>query len=299
MNRSMLALALCLAVAPLAAGCDSEVDSEDGEENGETNDKAGQDDQDDTSSSSSATGTGGDDSDGSSSVGSETGTGGSAPVSECALGDSQDCIGPNGLDGLQYCEESVEQPGLFLFGECQEQGGAGSTPLVLSFDGAEPAMTIGASGAFDLSALGVHGATDWPAAKNPWLAIDRDGDGKIADGGELFGSGSRLSSGRLASQGFEALAELDGNHDGVVDAKDPRFGELLVWSDEDASRSSQGHELSSVSQRGIVSIELASRSEARCDGRGNCGVERARFTFRGEHGELRTGEVVDIHLAYQ
>ena len=289
MNRSMLTLALCLALAPLAAGCDTEVDSEDAdEEAGKTQDQAqegegggdvedgGEDGEDDGEEEGDADTT-------------------DADIDECMQGTSESC----GNTGVRFCWESDTQPQLFVWGECDESGSEMSTPLVLSFDGAEPAMTAGASGAFDLSAKGVHGATDWPSARTPWLAIDRDGDGRIADGGELFGSGARLSSGALASQGFEALTELDGNRDGVIDAADPRFGELLVWSDEDDSRTSQGHEIAFAAQRGIVSIELASRSEVSCDARGNCGVERARFTFRGEDGQLRAGEVVDVHLAYQ
>lgn len=287
MNRSMLTLALCLALAPLAAGCDTEVDSEDtDEEAGQTNDEAR-----------GGEGEGGgdvdaDDEDEDAPVDADTSD---ADIDECLQGTSESC----GQTGVRFCWESDTQAQLFVWGECDESGSEMSTPLVLSFDGAEPAMTIGASSTFDLSAEGVHGATDWPSARTPWLAIDRDGDGRIADGSELFGSGARLSSGALASQGFEALAELDGNHDGVVDAADPRFVELLVWSDEDGSRTSRGHELASADQRGIVSIELASRSEVSCDARGNCGVERARFTFRGDDGQLRAGEIVDVHLAYQ
>ncbi len=288
MNRSMLTLALCVSLAPLAAGCDGETIEE--EPIGEASDQAnGSDDPSDDGSD-------GEEDEGGrreAKVGEDVDP--SDPdFDQCNEGDS----GPCGQSGVQFCIDP-ELENHWIWGACDESGSSASTPLVLSFDGAEPTMSVGASTTFDLSGLGVHGATDWPAARTPWLALDRDGDGRITDGQELFGSAVRLASGALATHGFEALAELDANADGVLDARDPRFGELLVWTDGDGDRASSGHELSSAGQHGLVSIQLAHRSERICDARGNCGIERATFTFRGASGDLRTGEVVDVHLAYQ
>jgi hypothetical protein len=278
MNRSLLTMALCLALAPMAVACDGGPDIEE-EEAGESQDAAEDGDAEETEEEA----TDEEDADPS-----------DADIDDCEEGENGFC----GTNGTMECIEA--EPGHFVWDTfCNESGSSSSTPLVLSFDGVEPAMIPGASGAFDLSGSGVHGHTDWPAASTPWLALDRDGDGRIADGSELFGSAVRLASGDLATQGFEALAELDANGDHVIDARDPRFGELLVWGDADGDRASQGHELSTASQRGLVSIELGSRSEVVCDARGNCGVERAAFTYHAEDGSLRTGEVVDIHLAYQ
>jgi hypothetical protein len=53
--------------------------------------------------------------------------------------------------------------------------------------------------------------TDWPTSTTPWLALDRNGNGRIDDGGELFGSATLLRSGEPASNGFVALRELDSN----------------------------------------------------------------------------------------
>lgn len=172
------------------------------------------------------------------------------------------------------------------------------TPLVLSFDGAEPVVRAGTSAAFDISVAGGCLSTDWPEARTPWLALDRDGDGGIADGRELFGSGTRLASGRRATHGFEALAELDDNADGVIDARDPAFGRLLTWADDDLDRRGTGLELEAAAGR-LLAIELAYTIDRRCDERGNCGVERASFTWIDDFGAVRTGEVVDIHLACQ
>lgn len=171
----------------------------------------------------------------------------------------------------------------------------GDTPLVLSFDGA--AVTYGSGGRhFD---LGRCAATDWPTAVTPWLALDRDGSGHIEGGHELFGSATRLRGGELATQGFAALAELDGNGDGRISAEDPEFAALVLWADGDGDRRSVGLELQPLTATGIVAIELGYTSDRRCDARANCEVERAAFTWRDGLGREHAGEVVDVHLACQ
>lgn len=172
------------------------------------------------------------------------------------------------------------------------------TPLVLSFDGSEPVVVEERGHAFDLTGLGQSVSSDWPRADTPWLALDRDGDGVIADGTELFGSAVRLASGERARHGFEALAELDANGDRRVDAADPRFGELTVWADADRDRRSGAGELTagSAGARRLLAIELDHEVRRVCDARGNCAVERARFTWADASGAVHVGQVVDLHL---
>lgn len=170
-----------------------------------------------------------------------------------------------------------------------------STPLVLQFD--EPVRFASSSAAFDLGPQ--CGATDWPDAATPWLALDRDGSGTIDGGHELFGSATVLAGGAVAEHGFVALAELDRDRDGRITPADPEFARLLLWADRDADRRSTGWELDSVAGAGLVAIDLAYRSDRTCDARGNCEVERASFTWRDPLGRVRTGQVVDVHLACQ
>lgn len=173
-----------------------------------------------------------------------------------------------------------------------------NTPLVLSFDGAEPEMAADAMSGFDVNGRASQ-VTDWPTAKTPWLALDRDGSGSIEDGAELFGSMSPLSSGTKARNGFLALRELDENGDGRITAEDARFGELLVWADGDGDRQSGSSELRSATAWEIVAIDLAYTSEPVCDARGNCGVERAPFQYRDASGAVRSGTVIDVRLPPQ
>ncbi len=170
-----------------------------------------------------------------------------------------------------------------------------NTPLVLSFDG-EPVVFAASEHRFLLDPSLGSARSDWPTAATPWLALDRDADGAITSGAELFGSATPLAGGGLARNGFEALAELDGDGDGVVDERDAAWSQLLVWRDDDGDRVSQPGELSPVAEAGLVSIAVSHRVEARCDARGNCERERGELVWRDAAGRPRRGEVVDVHV---
>jgi hypothetical protein len=169
------------------------------------------------------------------------------------------------------------------------------TPLVLAFGGAEPSYESVPSATFDISVAGGCLTTDWPRSDTPWLALDRDGDGAVADGRELFGSGTRLEEGR-ARNGFAALAEIDTNGDRRIDARDAAFADLVLWFDDDRDKRGVGSELRSLGDLRVLSLELDHRVQRRCDDRGNCGVERARFTWTDAGGGLHHGEIIDVHL---
>jgi hypothetical protein len=167
------------------------------------------------------------------------------------------------------------------------------TPLVLAFGG-EPVRFTSAAGDFDLAGREASVATDWVSPETPWLAFDRDGNGSIDDGRELFGSMTALPDGQRAPNGFVALAALDDDGDGRITAHDASFGRLLVWRDANQDRRSEPGELTSAEDAGLVSIELGYHVAPRCSG-DDCEIERAHFVFR-EGGRERTGDVIDVHL---
>ncbi len=171
-----------------------------------------------------------------------------------------------------------------------------STPLVLNFEGGPVEFAPVAAATFDLSSEGTCTNTVWPTS--PWLALDRDGDGMISSGAELFGNATAMRSGGFAQHGFGALAELDSNLDGKIDALDARFSELVLWSDLDDDRIGAYAELRPLEQTTVVSIDLGFTRRAECDAMGNCGYERASFEYRqGE--STKFGEVVDVRLLCQ
>jgi hypothetical protein len=173
------------------------------------------------------------------------------------------------------------------------------TPLVLQFEVTEPVRLRAddGAGAFDLSSRGDGSATrtDWPTSATPWLTLDRDGDGQIQSGAELFGSATPMPRGE-ARNGFEPLTLLDENGDGSLDGCDPMFERLRLWTDTNQDRVSQPEELRSLPEQGVLAIELDYRLATRCDARGNCERERSRFRWQGLDGREHEGAVVDIHL---
>ncbi len=167
-----------------------------------------------------------------------------------------------------------------------------NTPLVVALDDQPIEFTTGTHFAFR---TGTTTATDWPTAETPWIALDRNADGLIDRGAELFGSDTVLANGATARNGFAALADLDANHDGAIDAADPAFARLVLWADRDADGTSGPGELAPLSAK-IVSISLANAVRERCDARGNCEGERSALTWRDASGALHTGSVVDVYL---
>jgi hypothetical protein len=208
-------------------------------------------------------------------------------VRDCKPGDVKQCPNSGPLNITAGC---------MLDSNGWEYGpSACSTPLVLAFGDESVRFTHGAGG-FDLVGAGASVDTDWVDASTPWLALDRDGNGAIDDGRELFGSMTELPTGVRASNGFVALAALDEDGDGWITAADGVFSRLLLWSDRDQDRHSTAGELIRAEDAGIVAISLGYRNEIRCSD-GNCEVERARFVFRDGRGAEQDGQIVDVHLA--
>ncbi len=87
--------------------------------------------------------------------------------------------------------------------------------------------------------------------------MDRNNDGVINDGKELFGSGTRLADGTRAADGFAAMAAEDSNRDGKLDAQDANWSKLQVWVDGDHDGVTDAGELKSLAELGITSFDLS------------------------------------------
>jgi hypothetical protein len=101
--------------------------------------------------------------------------------------------------------------------------------------------------------------TGWIAGGDGLLVLDRNHDGKINGGGELFGIATSLQGGGKAANGYIALAEMDSNVDGVISSADTSFSDLMVWVDGNLDGTSQAQELHHLSTLGIQELSLAAR----------------------------------------
>jgi hypothetical protein len=117
---------------------------------------------------------------------------------------------------------------------------------------------------FDIDADGEAERVSWTAPDTDlaFLALDHNKNGHIDSGAELFGDA-------VAANGWEALAELDTNGDGVINAQDTKWRALLLWYDRDHDGTSMPVELMPVSTSNIISIGTAYRSIGRRDAFGN------------------------------
>nr|WP_246432181.1 hypothetical protein [Xanthomonas theicola] len=82
-------------------------------------------------------------------------------------------------------------------------------PLTLDLDG-DGIETISADRGvmFDHDGDGVRSGSGWVSADDGLLVMDRNGNGVIDNGGELFGADTMLSNGGKAASGFDALRDL-------------------------------------------------------------------------------------------
>lgn len=82
--------------------------------------------------------------------------------------------------------------------------------------------------------------------------MDRNHDGQINNGTELFGTATQLANGQRAGNGYAALAEMDTNHDGKISAADAGWKDLQVWVDANHDGKVEAGELKTLHQLGIA-----------------------------------------------
>lgn len=182
------------------------------------------------------------------------------------------------------------------------------SPLLIDNDGDGFHLTSVADGVlFDIDADGLHDQVAWTRADSgdAWLALDRNENGVIDDGSELFGNHSPAYPNQRmlrAENGFAALDFLQGPDfgqsvaDRLMDSRDAMFARLLLWTDANHNGISEPDELQSAAAAGLVSIGLDFEDHKRRDQHDN------RFRLRGasewldREGKTHTRVVWDVWL---
>jgi len=179
------------------------------------------------------------------------------------------------------------------------------TPVLLDLDtdgfhlsGPDPAVS------FDLNGDGRPERTAWTSIgeDDAFLCMDRNENGVIDDGKELFGSATPLLSGGTAESGYAALGEFDwpqagGNGDGKVDANDPLFERLCVWVDANRDGDSQRKEISGLEQARVTGFEARYKKLHKEDDFGNLFRYTSRVYMRSPVGVVTAWPSFDVIFA--
>jgi hypothetical protein len=177
-------------------------------------------------------------------------------------------------------------------------------PLVLDLDGngiSTSGINPQAPILFDQDGDGTLTATGWIGAGDGLVVRDLNGNGTIDSGRELFGDSTVFTqgahAGQIATNGFEALADLDSNADGRFDASDAAFGSVQLWKDANQDGISQSNELSTFAQLGVASINVTGTPNNVNLGGGNTQTFSGNFTrVGGAVGSAGTAELASSLL---
>lgn len=157
-------------------------------------------------------------------------------------------------------------------------------PLVINFDGNTADLTD-QKFFFDIDGDGDKDEISNLASGSGYLALDKNGDGTINDGKELFGPES--------GNGFADLSAYDEDGNGWIDEADAVWSKLKIWCrNEDGTES-----LYTLADKGVGAICLQNAdTEFALKGAGNKtnGFIRSTGIFLYENGNVGTVQHLDV-----
>ena len=221
----------------------------------------------------------------------------------------------------EYCEEELEDLDCIPGDNCTYPGNNGcpdgfarlyrdsccctpSSPILIDVEGDGFRLTDADQGViFDIFGNGTPRHFGWTAgdSDDAWLVLDRNSNGVIDNGTELFGNFTPqpIPPNGQSRNGFLALAEYDkrvdgGDDDGIISRNDSIFFSLRLWRDTNHNGMSEPDELYRLGDLGLESIGLAYKESRKTDDRGNQFRYRAKVT--DSHGAKLARWAWDVFL---
>jgi hypothetical protein len=209
----------------------------------------------------------------------------SPPPAPCNCDSSEQCC-------VSTCQGTWD-PGL---GECNE----GSPILINPYDNRPNYhLTSAEDGVlFDLKARGVARRVAWTQAASSaaFLALDRNANGRIDDGSELFGTATPGADAGCVPNGFNALVQVDDNRDGQIDSADPVYTALRLWTDRNHNGLSEADELATLPEAGVNVIYTSYVERRRRDEHGNWYRFEGTALVQKRNGREVARRVYDVFL---
>ena len=163
-------------------------------------------------------------------------------------------------------------------------GDALKDPLVVNFDG-RPTAISNTEFAFDIDSDGTKDQLHFVESGSGFLALDKNKDGEINNGGELFGA--------RTGNGFRELSQFDDDSNDWIDENDQIYDSLRIWRlDENGTKS-----LMALGQMGIGAIYLGSVNSPFSIKNEDNGLQaqvRSTGMFLKENGTAGTVQQVDL-----
>ncbi len=157
-------------------------------------------------------------------------------------------------------------------------------PLVLNFSGTAAQLTDQRF-AFDLNADGQAEQINFVAPGSGFLVFDRNADGKVNDGSELFGPATQ--------DGFQELAALDGDRNGWIDENDAAYDQLQVWT-RSANGTDRLQSLAAANVGAIALARVATPFDLKTNDNELLGQIRNSGIFLQENGAAGTIQQIDL-----
>lgn len=210
---------------------------------------------------------------------------------DTCLMDADCCDGLSCNEGQCHgCPGGCPYGWVCVFGICSE-----GSPIVIDVLGDGIKLTNAANGvSFDITGDGVKEGLSWTTSSSDdaWLVLDRNGNGVVDNGNELFGNFTPQPAPDPGQErnGFLALSTFDttengGDGDGRIRGGDAVFSALRLWQDRNHNGISEANELHSMTDFGLTSIDLQYKTSRRRDEHGN------QFRYRAKVTNLHGSEV--------